>query len=64
LEGNLLGVGAARNVAGCGLEPIFFAGEKCCWRVENAGLRTDVSAYRDCGRVLTGASCSCALCDD
>jgi len=38
LEGSLLGEGGARNAAGCGFGARFFAGEKCCWRVENAGF--------------------------
>lgn len=38
LEGNLLGEGGARKAAGCGLGTRFLAGEKCCCRVENAGL--------------------------
>lgn len=37
-EGSLLGEGGARNTAGCGLGARLLAGEKCCWRVENAGL--------------------------
>jgi hypothetical protein len=54
-DGNLLGDGGARNAAGCGLGATFLAGEKCCWRVENAGLpscgSTDVDAgagFRSC----------------
>jgi hypothetical protein len=44
LEGNLLGDGGARNAAGCGLGARLLAGEKCCWRVENAGLLSCGSA--------------------
>jgi hypothetical protein len=36
-EGSLLGEGGARNDAVAGLGARFFAGEKCCWRVEKAG---------------------------
>ena len=34
----MLGDGGARKAAGCGLGARFLAGEKCCCKVENAGL--------------------------
>lgn len=44
-EGSLLGDGGARKAAGCGLGARFLAGEKCCCRVENAGLLSSDSAW-------------------
>jgi hypothetical protein len=38
LDGSLLGVGGARNDAGCGLGAKFLAGEKCCCSAENGFL--------------------------
>lgn len=37
-EGSLLGEGGASKAAGCGFGARFLAGEKCCWKFENAGL--------------------------
>ncbi len=50
-DGSLLGDGGARKAAGWGLGARFRAGEKCCWRVENAGLRScdSVCGWRDDG---------------
>jgi hypothetical protein len=46
-EGSLLGDGGARNEAVAGLGARFFAGEKCCWRVEKAGREVGAtSAFR------------------
>lgn len=60
-EGSLLGDGGARKAAGWGLGARLFAGEKCCWRVENAGRLSCDSCSLDASSLEGGRSAVDAL---